>query len=321
MRYSLLASSEQWAEWHDKLKNIRNYCNRAAETPVLVSSQGMSSLHPNLPSPPSTQGSPPMNPYLPPTSFMNGHHWPTNNSLPPISSPLSNLPEIEYRGISRKRSYDGETEEPAAKRTTRPQTDPVQYTPIPSMRTEARRLPVPDLTISTSQPMSNGYSAPTSLSHNAPVLPPLTGRAMSSVYPTTPSTWTPPAPLLTPNGPHNTSGYSTPSRRQSPHSVQALLSYGSSPISANFPSHNHPSHSSPSIFYQQRSSPYKPIRHVNTLLYPPPSASMQGYSINTDHMYHQPLGKRNDFRPGVVPDYNHHPYQPWPVLRQPNFNS
>merc|ERR1711977_351288 len=99
------------------------------------------------------------------------------------------------------------------------------------------------------------------------------GRAMSTVYaPSTPSSWTP-VPMLTPSG-HTTSGYSTPSRRHSPHSVQELLSYGSSPISANFPGHV-PGHSSPSIFLQQRSSPYKPVRHVNTLLYPPPSRSMQ----------------------------------------------
>ncbi|KAK0125334.1 hypothetical protein ONS96_009183 [Cadophora gregata f. sp. sojae] len=320
MRYSLLASKEQWADWHEKLRNIRNYCNRAAEAPTQVSPQTYMTLHPNLPSPPSTQTSPPTHPHLPPSSsFMNGHQWPVNNSLPPISSPLTNLPESEYRGYTRKRSYDGEADEPVAKRVTRPQTGPLQHgSTIPSLRQDARRLPVPDLTISTSQPMSNGYSASTTMSQNAPVLPPLSGRAMSTVYaPSTPSSWTP-IPILTPSG-HTTSGYSTPSRRHSPHSVQELLSYGSSPISANFPSHI-PGHSSPSIFLQQRSSPYKPIRHVNTLLYPPPSASMHDYSINTDQMHYQPLGKRNDYRAGIVPDYSH-PNHQWPALRQPNFHA
>jgi hypothetical protein len=35
------------------------------------------------------------------------------------------------------------------------------------------------------------------------------------------------------------------------------------------------------------------------------------------------LGKRNDYRPGVVPDYVSHqtPYQHWPVLPQPNFHA
>ncbi|KAG4441260.1 hypothetical protein IFR05_003251 [Cadophora sp. M221] len=321
MRYSLLASKEQWAEWQQKLRHIRNYCNRAAEVPVQVSPQAFSTLHPNLPSPPATQTSPPTHPYLPPSStFMNGHQWPINNSLPPISSPLSSLPEAEYHGCSKKRSYDGEADEPVAKRVTRPQNGPVQYAPsIPPLRQDARRLPVPDLTISTSQAMSNGYSTPTSMAQNAPLLPPLGGRSMSAVYaPATPSSWTP-APMLTPSG-HATSGYSTPSRRHSPHSVQELLSYGSSPISANFPGHN-PGHSSPSIFLQQRSSPYKPVRHVNTLLYPPPSASMHDYSINTDQMHYQPLGKRNDYRAGIVPDYSHTPPYQWPVLRQPNFHA
>ncbi|KAL2075680.1 hypothetical protein VTL71DRAFT_623 [Oculimacula yallundae] len=317
MRYSLLASKEQWAEWHQKLRNIRNYCDRAAEVPVQVSPQAFSTLHPNLPSPPCTQTSPSTHPYLPPSSSLtNGHQWPSNNSLPPISSPLTSLPDAEYKGYSRKRSYDGEAEEPVAKRITRPSTGPLQYTSaIPPSRQDARRLPVPDLTISTSQSMSSGHNAPTSMAQNVPLLPPLSGRSMSAVYaPSTPSSWTP-MPMLTPSG-HTASGYSTPSRRHSPHSVQELLSYGSSPISANFPNH-----SSPSIFLQQRSSPYKPVRHVNTLLYPPPSGSMHDYSINTDQMHYQPLGKRNDYRTGIVPDYSHTPPNQWPVLRQPNFNS
>ncbi|CZT04200.1 related to cyclin-like protein CLG1 [Rhynchosporium agropyri] len=316
MRYSLLASKEQWADWHKKLRNIRNYCDRAAEVPIQISPQAYSTLHPNLPSPPASQTSPPTHPYLPPSSsFMDGHQWPANNSLPPISSPLSSLPEAEFKGYSRKRSYDGDAEEPVTKRITRPSTGPLQYTPaIPPLRQDARRLPVPDQTISTSQSMSHGYNTPTGMSQNPPVLPPLCQRTMPAVYaPSTPSSWTQ-IPVLTPNG-HPTSGYSTSSRRHSPRSVQDLLSYGSSPTNANFPNH-----ASPSVFLQQRSSPYKPIRHVNTLLYPPPSASMHDYSINTDHMHYQPLGKRHDYRSGVVPDYSHTPPNQWPVLRQPNFN-
>ncbi|PBP27446.1 cyclin [Diplocarpon rosae] len=325
MRYSLLASSEQWAEWHEKLRNIRRYCIAAAEAPTVASPQ-QTHTHPNIPSPPSTQGSPPSHPYLPPsTSFVNGHPWPANNSLPPISSPLSKLPDLQYRGSIRKRSIEGDAEEPVAKRiSSRPPMMPAQYTsaytPIPTMRSEARRLPVPDLTIATSQPMSSGYSASTP--HNAPVLPPLNGRAMSTVYPVTPSSWAPQVPLLTPSGSHHASGYSTPSRRQSPQSVQDLLSHSSSPTAAHFPDHNHPKHFSPSFFLQQRSSPYRPVRYVNTLLHPPPSASMHGYSINTNQIMYQPLGKRNDNRVGIVPDYNHTPYQQqWPPIRQPNFHA
>ncbi|KAJ5050601.1 uncharacterized protein L3040_002477 [Drepanopeziza brunnea f. sp. 'multigermtubi'] len=329
MRYSLLASTEQWAEWQGKLRNIRNYCTKAAEPPVLVSPPGMSSLRPNFPSPPLSQGSPPTHSYIPPAApFGNGQQWPAGKALPPISSPLSNRPDLEHRGHSRKRTSDREAEEPVAKRITRPHVISGQYNPtcnpaaqsIPSLRSEARRLPVPDLTISTSQPMpmSSGYSAPATL---APVLPPLAGRGVSSGYPTTPSSWAPPIPMLTPTGPNQSNGYSTPSRRHSPHSVQDLLSHGSSPVSATYQD-QHAKHFSPSFFLQQRTSPYRPVRYVNTLLHPPPSASMHNYPINTDQMIYQPLGKRNDNRVGIVPEYNHTPYQQqWPAIRQPNFHA
>jgi hypothetical protein len=48
---------------------------------------------------------------------------------------------------------------------------------------------------------------------------------------------------------------------------------------------------------------------------------MHDYSANADHMHYQPLGKRNDYRPGVVPDYAQGPYQHWPILPQPNFHA
>jgi hypothetical protein len=334
MRYSLLASKEQWQEWQKKLGKFWVYCDTASKTPLpQVSSHTIPILNPTLPSPPaSMQSSPPSltHPYPSSSVPLNyNQSWPVNNYTAPLPSPLPAMPELECHS-SRKRSYDGDAEEPIAKRVTRPATTgPALFTSsVPHSRLDAPRLPVPNLTISTSQPMNSNYSTPTSFSQNVPHLPPLTGRAMSTVYPSTPS-WTPqlPLPMLTPtgppsqHGPHSANGYGTPSRRQSPHSVQDLLSLGSSPVSANFPGHN-PGHISPSFFLQQRASPYKPVRHVNTLLYPPPSASMHDYSANVDQMQYQPLGKRNDYRPGVVPDYaSHASYQQWPVLPQPNFHS
>lgn len=324
MRYSLLASKEQWQEWQEKLSKFWTYCDEATKAPTIHAAPVLST---NLPSPPnSMQASPPSGTLSYSSSagpFTNGQHWSGNNYAAPLSSPLA-IPEHDQRSYSRKRSYDGEAEEPVAKRVTRPQTTgPAPFTDVaPPMRHDAPRLPVPNLTISTSQPMS--YHNVPSLSQNIPLLPPLSGRAMSTVYPTTPSSWAPAPqlPMLTPTGPPNHTGYSTPTRRQSPHTVQELLSLGSSPISAHFPGQNS-GHISPSFFLQQRSSPYKPVRHVNTLLYPPPSASMHDYSANVDQMHYQPLGKRNDYRPGVVPDYasQHGPYQHWPVLPQPNFHN
>ncbi|TVY90095.1 Meiotically up-regulated protein [Lachnellula willkommii] len=327
MRYSLLASESQWKDWQAKLGKFWTFCDRASKAPV---PQYSPSTDPILPSPPvSMQASPPsQTPSLASgfpsssTSASSSHYnqqWPVNN----YPTPLPSMPEHELRS-TRKRSYEGEAEEPAPKRITRLSPNgPAGFAPTaPPMRHDVPRLPVPNLTISTSQPMSTGYNSASSL--NGPLLPPIgNGRSMSSVYPTTPS-WTPHLPVLTPtgppsqHGPHGAGGYTTPSRRQSPHSVQELLSLGSSPISANFP-HN-PGHISPSLFLQQRNSPYKPVRHVNTLLYPPPSGSMQGFSANPGEMHYQPLGRRNDYRSGVVPEYSY-PYQQHPVLPQPNFHA
>ena len=319
MRYSLLASKEQWQEWQEKLGKFWTYCDRASKAPLSHTfPHTFSGQLAPLPSPPtSMQASPPSTTGLyPPSSgsISYSQNWPVNNYAAPIASPL---PDLDFRHMARKRSYDGDSDEPAAKRVTRPQTNgPSAFnsTLLP-LRQDLPRLPVPNLTISTSQSMSNSFHEATSFAQNGPLLPPLNGRAMSSVYPSTPS-WTPQLPMLTPTGPpsqhglHHSNGYTTPSRRQSPHSVHDLLSLGSSPISANFPNHN-----SPSFFLQQRASPYKPVRHVNTLLYPPPSATMHDYTANMNQIQYQPLGKRNDYRPGVVPSYQ------YPVLPQPNFHA
>lgn len=63
---------------------------------------------------------------------------------------------------------------------------------------------------------------------------------------------------------------------------------------------------SPSIYLQQRNSPYKPVRHVNKLLHPPPSSLQHYHLANTlppTQMHYQPLGRRNDLRTGIVPEF------------------
>ncbi len=322
MRYSLLASKEQWQEWQEKLGKFWVYCDAASKAPLSqTSSHTLVGRQVPLPSPPaSMQASPPStSSWNPPSSCPNSYNqnWPTNSYAAPL---VSQLPELDFRHMARKRSHDGDAEEPTAKRVSRPQINGALsfYPTMPPLRQDAPRLPVPHLTISTSQPMNNHYNEATNFSQNVPLLPRLNGRAMSSVYPSTPS-WTPQLPMLTPTGPSSqhaalNNGYVTPSRRQSPHSVQQdLLSLGSSPISANFPTN----HNSPSFFLQQRASPYKPVRHVNTLLYPPPSASMHEYTANVDQIHYQTLGKRNEYRHGVLP-YAHAQY---PVLPRPNFQA
>lgn len=325
MRYSLLASKEQWQEWQKKLGKFWTYCDEATRVPV---PQPISApkYHTSLVSPPSSvQTSPPSggnlhlsNPY--------SSNWPNTSYAAPQHSPLPTMPDLDMR--SRKRSYQEEADEnPPAKRIIRqtlasaPGTMPFT-SKMPPIRQDAPRLPVPNLTISTSQSYNGNFNGTNGYSQHGPLLPPLSGLAVSSSFPTTP-TWAPQLPMLTPtgsnqNGTHgvNGNGYNTPSRRTSPHSVHELLSLGSSPISANFPNFN-----SPSFYLQQRASPYKPVRHVNTLLYPPPSASMHDYSsLNADQMHYQPLGKRNDYRTGVAyPPYQQHQQQ-W-TLPQPNFHA
>lgn len=102
-------------------------------------------------------------------------------------------------------------------------------------------------------------------------------------------------------------GYSTPTKSQA-HGV-----YNSSPLAEAYgagsvvhtPVLHTPMSHSPSVYLQQRPSPYKPVRHVNTLLYPPPSASLEEYhlAVPPQQMHYRPLGRRNDLRTGIVPEF------------------
>ncbi|UKZ78851.1 hypothetical protein TrVFT333_006597 [Trichoderma virens FT-333] len=189
-------------------------------------------------------------------------------------------------------------------------------------------------TATTTSPMAVGYTPQSPYANqNMVSLPPLqTGlRAMSSVYqpyqqppaasvpyeayhpPTIPaSTASVPAAGF-PSAPPMS--YATPSKHQ--HTPASLASaYTSSPMAeplfgaasgVHTPIALTPISHSPSVYLQQRASPYKPIRHVNRLLYPPPSASLDQYHLAVPvpptHMHYQPLGRRNDLRTGVVPEF------------------
>jgi hypothetical protein len=112
------------------------------------------------------------------------------------------------------------------------------------------------------------------------------------------------------------SHYGTPTKRLSPqNSLAPPGAYASSPLTDPFSNHNMggssgirtPISNSPSVYLQQRQSPYKPVRHVNTLLYPPPSAFLHEYhfsnAVPPTRMHYQPLGRRNEFRTGIVPEF------------------
>lgn len=345
MKYNLYTSDGEWKEWHVKLGKFWSYFDRASKTQLDVPPRSVSdaaptpmfNLSPSLPSPPaSTNASPP---------FPPSHHASTQNpayphplSMPPYLAPTvpsSALPMpemIDLRPTGRKRSYEDNSQEPPAKRPSQALAPSAasSTTLTPStmygITPYVPRLPMPNLSINTST-----YGAGVDGLHCAQLPPP--GRAMSMVYPglgnwlqtgnlsssQKPTPLYPHANLISPMG--------EASRRQSPYPG---ASGNSSPISNNFPQSQHSQNlSSPSYFAAQHSSPYRPVRGVNTLLVPPPSASMHNPSqhLGFDQMHYQPLGKPlSERKTGVVP-YIHHDAWPqlqmpqWPSLPQPNFQN
>lgn len=200
---------------------------------------------------------------------------------------------------------------------------PVQSRPAPAPLPDHGRQHVPNLTLNTAQATADvsvtqpqTYTAPAyTLQQPSLTLPPLasSGRALSMVFPNT--TYQPSQPVpasggaATPTTSFPPMSYNTPAKRLSPQNTLATYP-GSSPLvignGATSGLHTPISHS-PSIYLQQRSSPYKPVRHVNTLLYPPPSAFLQQYQLPNpvlpNQMHYQPLGKRNEYRTGIVPEF------------------
>lgn len=342
MKYNLYTSDVEWRDWHDKLGRFWDYFDRASKTQLDVPSRAVGppaptfSLPPSLPSPPaSTNASPPILPSHHTSSSNPAHPHPL--SMPPylaptIPSSAPTMPDIDLRSTARKRSYEDSSQEPPAKRpsqTVAPSaassttlTPSTMYGITPNVP----RLPMPNLSINTSS-----YGGGADGLHSAQLPPP--GRAMSMVYPglgnrpqtgpisssQRPTPLYPHANMISPMG--------EPSRRQSPYPG---TSGNSSPSSNNFPQSQHSQNlSSPSYFSAQRSSPYRPVRGVNTLLVPPPSASMHNPSQNLgfDQMHYQPLGKpMSERKTGVVP-YMHHDAWPqlqmpqWASLRQPSFQN
>ncbi|KAK1597078.1 cyclin [Colletotrichum navitas] len=334
MRYSLLATKEEWEEWLVKLSCFAEYYERAQKQPTSPLSKSFTSP---VPSPTATiqpaASFPPLTPsaanvFSPNTAIPNTTQtWPSTYHNAPIS-PLSGKHVV---GMStRKRSPEDDVTEPPAKRLSRqPNTMPPVARPQ-VVSEQPMRLPVPSLSLNTNSAPAQAqmYPATTAYPTQQHVsLPPLSNgvRAMTTVYPpaTTvpmpqlpmPTTTSMPQASLTPSNVsmHSVMGYGTPTKRHSPGSLSV---YASSPLGEQFPTsvmhtpitHTPISHS-PSVYLQQRPSPYKPIRHVNTLLYPPPSASLNEYHLPTTQMHYQPLGRRNDLRTGVVPEFMHAPYR------------
>jgi hypothetical protein len=335
MRYSLFTSESAWRDWHDKLGKFGTYIHRANKAWENSSRPAPFSNIPSaLPSPPVSNNASP--PYL---SNFSPIHLPRSNTpilLPQISStavsPIGPLPELDPR-FSRKRSHDENGQEPPAKRhNTYSNNMPFLANTTSSLAPSSRvptlpRVALPSLSI---PPLSQ--APPVQM---VPQLPLPGSRAMSMVYPP-PVHWQQPGSIPTSMPSLQTTGLPPPSLPHLDHSRQLSPFPGqsatSSPISATFtPTSQAQNRLSPSYFLQQRSSPYRPVRQVQTLLVPPPSASMHNAPrmVAHDQMQYHPLGKpMNERRIGHLP-YIHNDawpetnqYQQWnelPPLSQPVF--
>lgn len=307
MRYELYASHAQWQDWKGKLRRFGSFYEKASKfngSPKAIS-----------PRTPVTQGVPHKLPSPPSDSRPNGSYG-SHGSLP---NPLHTLPQLprspakQYPDYTfeRKRSLDMHLEMPPAKRiqsslasasslSSAAHTPQSVYTPSSSSTAasfDVARLP--------QLPMPN---LPNAVSRNGPQLTPLSlpgPRAMSTVYPATTGYSQPVTPVISgpPNLAHVPSLHPTapgPTARAPSHAGSAHTSpthvYGAStPTRPGL---------SPSYFLMNRSSPYRPVRHVNTLLYPPPSTAMQNPTKNIDYqqMHYQPLSKHtSQLRSGPMP--------------------
>lgn len=321
MRYGLLTSKEEWEEWLQKLACFHEYYERAKideqrrnapPMPMTVPSPNHGRYASPLPSPTSILPSTGQGAQLSlaaaysPNAAIQNQTWSGYHHTPSVS-PLASKPSLGHPMV-RKRSLESpDTFEHAPKRVTR-QIPPAMMSTRPSHGgTETVRLPVPHLTLDTSQavtpltyPPSSHYTQP------AVSLPPIGSgmRAMSTVYPTATTSWAPQGSVVATCGPQTPSyvlppSYGTPTKRQSPTSLNP---FGSSPLAEAYGTHT-PISNSPLVYLQQRASPYKPVRRVNHLLNPPPSMPLSQYHLGSNQMHYQPLGRRNDLRSGIVPEF------------------
>lgn len=336
MRYNLYVSEAEWGRWKVKLGSFGSFFRTASNVPSMDASPApvtpmLQGFPHKLPSPPSTHHSslsysiarPGAANYPALPKHYSTALVPPQSPIRPDQTTLSDFP-------GRKRGLDSFSELPPAKRlfpessltpystTSTPGTmgtTPASvsvYTPESSVSgfslvdsgqphdERVPRLPMPRIRTTTNQ--SGDFNG----SQLAPISLP-NGRAMSTVYPSSSNTWPQQTTPVSTTPISNVNLYSNPipNLGSSSRSHSAFPSANTSP---NVPSYHtaNPSRpgQSPSYFLTNRSSPYRPVRNVNTLLIPPPSASLHNPSRNITHdqIHYQPLSKTTtDRRTGVVP--------------------
>ncbi|KAI4659991.1 uncharacterized protein J4E78_001473 [Alternaria triticimaculans] len=329
MRYSLFTSKEKWNEWHGILGKFGTFFDRASKIPASgavspVGPQNMLGLPQNfVPSPPTQQQT------SPPTTMMySPSHMAFSNTplLQPQAtsatvSPIGALPELGP--IQRKRSADYSIEPPMKRQAHGFAPGPYSNAPpIPTLQTPVNRSfepppsvnrlpPLPSLSIPPPQQMP-----PAQMKNWSDLpLPVPGGRSMAMVYPP-PVQWQQPTSTPTSSAPPPYAHNYTPSTDQSRQISPYPQSAGSSPVGA-FPATGS-RQLSPSHFLNQRQSPYRPVRTVQTLLVPPPQTSIHNpaRNIRYDQMQYQPLGQpMTDRRSGLLPYMDR---SAWPETNQFN---
>lgn len=319
MRYDLYASAAEWSEWKAKLGRFGAFYDKALQMPYTdegrsnapTSPTSQNSSH-KLPSPPSVHHS--SVPFA--TSAGANGHYPTlphplpNAQLP--SSPLRRQYGLNAHREPRKRSLDFAVDLPPAKRSHYSEAsgsiNSFPFTPN-TLRVSPTRTNNPtdsETPTSFGIPRMDVPRIPTSAVHTSNQLAPLSvpgNRAMSSVYPNTTTSYSQP---VTPMSaiPQNLFQNPIPNLGEGPRSISTYPSAHASP-SNNF-STTTPTLPglSPSYFLTHRTSPYRPVRHVNTLLIPPPPTALQAPVRNVpfDQIHYQPLSKvTSDRRTGPLP--------------------
>ncbi|KAL3494726.1 hypothetical protein BJX62DRAFT_26743 [Aspergillus germanicus] len=334
LRYNLYASKKEWAEWHVKLGLFADFFNNAPlssesgdvlHTPVLR-------LSPNFGPTARAQLSPISSARLPSptTEPLHPHSWAPVNG--PSYVPAPQTVNEPLQASSRKRRYEEPVEEQhPPKKIAVHSAIPMPPSTLPS--SSQMSLPaLPPMLPPTSAPPQQSIPGPLprlphTFAPSVPAsIPQLTAAPSRPTMPLVynPGTWAPQIPVSTATQPITNGvvapalSLPDPSRRNN--SPFAVTSATVSPAVSAYAVHTPQTHLSPSFFLANRNSPYRPVRSVNTLLIPPPSASLeQQRTIPFDHMHYQPLGKSvTERKTGLLP-YLHHEAWPQGTYIPPNF--
>nr|POF13955.1 meiotically up-regulated gene 80 protein [Quercus suber] len=296
MKYCLFTSAEDWSQWQSLLGRFASFFDRATRpqppAPILPPASSLQVALP-FPSPPSSnQASPP---YL----LDHGHLVSNPASLgpTPAPSPLPNLPvatSSHHIQTVRKRGAEDTMTESPAKRVAGVEYAASRHAPVhPGSAVVApagSRVTLPSLSIPTNSAPLTHYPPLTNQGHQLPPLA-VPGRPVSLIHPNTGAPG--PAPILTPT----TAVHTRVKSRDSPKQLSPFATSAGTPPGSGMPTSAtrlHPSTQiSPSYVLHQRNSPYRPVRNVSTLLYPPPSGALHHRPQNVEHnqMAYQQLGK------------------------------